>query len=324
MGDHDHSYKRLFSHPQMVEDLLRGFVREPWVEQLDFRTLEKVSGSYVTDDLRDREDDLIWRVRWGGADWLYVYLLLEFQSTIERFMAVRVMVYEGLLYQDLIEQKQLTRNGLLPPVLPIVLYNGDPRWNAPEQVADLIDTVPGGLERYRPTFRYLVLDEGRYKDEELQPLCNVVAAVFRLENSRRPEDVIKVLTALIDWLQTPDQAGLRQALTTWLNRVLLPRRVPGVTFPEVNELLEIKTMLAERVKEWTHDWVEKGRAEGALMAQRQMVTQQLEIKFGPLSEDHRQRLDLADSMTLLEWSRRLLSANSIDEVFRNGRSRPQL
>ncbi len=112
--DHDHSYKNLFSHPEMVADLLRGFVHEPWVDGLDFATLEKVSGSYVTDDLREREDDIIWRVR-RGQDWLYVYLLLEFQSTIDRFMAVRMLVYVGLLYQDLIRSGQLTAGGCLPP-----------------------------------------------------------------------------------------------------------------------------------------------------------------------------------------------------------------
>ena len=52
---HDPGYKLLFSHAQMLEDLLRGFVHEQWVQQLDFSTLEKVSGSYVSDDLRDRE-----------------------------------------------------------------------------------------------------------------------------------------------------------------------------------------------------------------------------------------------------------------------------
>jgi predicted transposase YdaD len=57
---HDNSYKLLFSHPEMVKDLLTGFVKEAWVEQLDFSTLEKVSGSYVSDELRDREDDIIW------------------------------------------------------------------------------------------------------------------------------------------------------------------------------------------------------------------------------------------------------------------------
>ena len=60
---HDASYKLLFSHAEMVEDLLRGFVPHSWVQALDFSTLEKVNASYVTDDLRDRHDDVVWRVR---------------------------------------------------------------------------------------------------------------------------------------------------------------------------------------------------------------------------------------------------------------------
>ena len=140
--EHNHAYKLLFSHPQMVADLLRGFVREAWVEQLDFTTLEPVSGHYVSDDLREREDDCIWRVRWGKS-WLYVYLLLEFQSTVSTFMAVRVMTYVGLLYQDLIKAKALTPAGKLPPVLPLVLYNGSQRWYAAQNVAELVEVVPG-------------------------------------------------------------------------------------------------------------------------------------------------------------------------------------
>jgi len=57
MAEHDNSYKHLFSHVSMVEDLLKGFVKEAWVEELDFATLEKVNGSYVSDDLRGRADN---------------------------------------------------------------------------------------------------------------------------------------------------------------------------------------------------------------------------------------------------------------------------
>lgn len=103
----------------MVRDLLLGFVKEEWVQDLDFQTLEKVGDSYVSDDIRDRHDDIVWRVRWG-KDWLYVYLILEFQSTIDIYMPLRLMTYVGLLYQDLIRTKQLTISGKLPPVLPVV------------------------------------------------------------------------------------------------------------------------------------------------------------------------------------------------------------
>ncbi|HMN46790.1 MAG TPA: Rpn family recombination-promoting nuclease/putative transposase [Povalibacter sp.] len=196
---HDPSYKLLFSHPEMIADLLRGYVRQSWVEQLDFASLERVNGHYVTADLRERENDLVWRVRWTNGDrWLYVYLLLEFQSTPDAFMALRVMTYLGLLYQDLLKAGQLTAEGKLPPVLPLVLYNGERPWRASTEMAELIDTVPGGLEVFRPALRYLLLEESRYADDPLPDTRNLVASVFGLENSCSPEDLRRVLGRLID------------------------------------------------------------------------------------------------------------------------------
>jgi hypothetical protein len=112
-----------------------------------------VSSSFISDDLREREDDLIWRVRWQ-QEWLYVYILLEFQSTIDAFMAVRILTYLGLFYQDLIKQQSLTARDSLPPVLPIVLYNGQTRWRAAKNIRHLIPVVPSGLEPYCPQLEY--------------------------------------------------------------------------------------------------------------------------------------------------------------------------
>ena len=44
---HDASYKDFFSHPAMVASLLRDFVHEPFVPEMDFGTLERMSGEYV-------------------------------------------------------------------------------------------------------------------------------------------------------------------------------------------------------------------------------------------------------------------------------------
>lgn len=338
--DHDHSYKLLFSHPEMVADLLRGFVRENWVKELDFSTLEKVNGSYVSDDLRERQDDVIWRIRWGKepsgkADWLYVYLLLEFQSSVDWFMAVRIMTYVGLLYQDLVRSEAVKTNESLPPVLPIVLYNGDPRWQAPADIADLITPVPGGLERYRPHLHYLLLDEGSYHDHELASLRNLSATLFRLENSRTPEDVQQVLQALIDWLQSSEQDHLRRAFTIWLKKVFLPGRMPEVAFDEIQDLQEVHSMLAERVKEWTKNWeqqgIEKGWREGRqegrqeglqeglqkgkLEGEMDLLLRLLEWRFGVVSETINARVKQADSPTLQLWSKRILTAQTIEEVF---------
>jgi hypothetical protein len=234
--EYDASYKLLFAHARMVEDLLRGFIHEAWVREVDFTTLERVSGSYVSDDLRDREDDMIWRVRWG-ADWLYIYLLLEFQATVDRYMAVRLMVYVGLLYQSLIQSRQLLPAGHLPPVVPIVLYNGRRRWTAPRDVAPLIADVLGSLVHYRPRLRYALLEKRQYTESELAPLHNLVAALFRLENSREPAEIERVLAALADWLRAPEDDSLRRAFTVWLRRVLLPARLPKTPLPAMHDLV---------------------------------------------------------------------------------------
>ena len=66
---HDSGYKLLYGHEALVRDLVLGFIPGDWVNGLDLATLERCSGSYVSDDLRDRAGDLIWRIRWG-EDWL--------------------------------------------------------------------------------------------------------------------------------------------------------------------------------------------------------------------------------------------------------------
>jgi len=335
MVEHDNSYKLLFSHAEMVRDLLLGFVKEEWVRKLDLESLERVSGSYVSDDIRDRHDDIVWRVKWGG-EWLYVYILIEFQSTIDIYMPLRVLVYVGLLYQDLIREKKLGPSGKLPAVLPVVLYNGSRRWDKSTELWDLIEDVPGGLSQYRPRFTFLLLDEGAYRDEELKPLKNLVSALFRLENSRDPERIREVVTALLDWMAEPEQASLRRAFTVWFNRVFFPSRGKEMIPPEFEELTEVRAMLAETVAEWKEEWKRdglkeglkkglkkgrkkgrnEGRKEGRKEGEANILLKLIELKFGPISLKDRKLVQSADSETLLRWGEQILTANKMDEIFR--------
>ncbi len=306
---HDQAYKLLFSEPELMIDLLQGFVQEDWVKELDFNSLEKVSGSFVSDDLRSREDDLIWRVKFQN-EWIYVYLLIEFQSTIDRFMAVRLMSYIGLLYQDLIKSKQLTTNKQLPPVFPVVLYNGDQRWTAATELKDLIVHAPGGLEHYLPSLKYLLLDEGAYDTETLAPLKNLVAAIFRLENAQTDQEILAVITNLIEWLQAPEQTRIRRNFSVWIKRVLLSSQEMEVK-SKVTDLLEIKTMLANRIPQW----IKEGEARGEARGEAKTLIRQLTLKFGSLTEAITTRIYQAEKEELDLWVERVLTAVTLDDVF---------
>ncbi|MFO8071122.1 MAG: Rpn family recombination-promoting nuclease/putative transposase [Polyangia bacterium] len=191
MGVHDSGYRQLFSFPIMVEELIRGFVKEDWVEQLDFDTLEKQNGSYVSDDLREREDDIVWRVEWRGSErWMYVYLLIEFQTEHEPFMGLRLLDYLTLLYQDLLRSKEVPPDARLPPVLPMVVYRGEREWTAPLDVRDLIETPPGQFGRYTPSMRYLLLEEVKLAAEELEAMSNLVPRQPHNDGSGRPSSTI--------------------------------------------------------------------------------------------------------------------------------------
>ena len=78
-------------------------------------------------------------------------------------------------------------------------------------------------------------------------------------------------------------------------------------------------MLAERVKEWTKTWVEqgleKGREQGRQEGEAALLLRLLERKFGPLPEEVRQRVAAADSDALLAWGERVLTADTLEEVF---------
>ena len=218
-------------------------------------------------------------------------------------MAVRILTYTGLLYQDLIRSHALHQDRL-PPVLPIVLYNGETRWTAAVELAALLEPAPAELQAYQPQQRYLLLDEGVYSDTDLAGLRNLVAAVFRLENSRTPDEVLAVVTALLDWLQHPTQTRLRRAFTVWIQRVILADSAPEAVTESIIELDEVRTMLAQRVQEWKQQWRKDGFAEGredgfaegieqgleqgvaaGLKSERLMLVRLSRLRFGALIAD---------------------------------------
>ncbi len=134
----DSLYHQLFSHPLLVEEVVRAFVSEAMAVGLDFSKMERVNATFHGRRGRRREGDVIWRLPTGEGVDIYLYLLLEFQSQCDWWMSVRTQVYEGLLWQHVIAEKKLKAKDRLPPVLLLVLYNGEKRWSAPTAVAELI------------------------------------------------------------------------------------------------------------------------------------------------------------------------------------------
>ena len=318
MQEHDAAYKALFSDPNLVADLIQGFVGHSWVHELDLSSLELVNAGFVSEQFQRRESDVVWRVRFRD-DWLYVYILIEFQSTVDRFMALRLLVYIGLLYQRLIEEGLIGPREKLPPVLPIVLYNGNQPWWAPQELEGLFAPCPSELAEFRPRFRYLLLDEQRFSSEELSGMKNLAALVFQLEQCRSPEDLQELVGRLQEWASSPEHRETVKRLARWVFGLLWQgKELPSETELDLEELQDRGIMLRERIKQWEVELLERGIQQGFEQGKQQSVEvllRQLRNKFGRLPEWAHRRVQEANSEQLLQWAERILTAQRLEEVF---------
>ena len=129
-------------------------------------------------------------------------------------MAVRMLTYVGLLYQDLIKGGRV-QGKKLPPVLPIVFYTGETPWSAPTDIAELLpEHPPGILGNYLPRLAYFLVDENAYSDEVLASLQNAVAATIRLKRQETAEDIARLGAAMRAWFAGDPE--LQRILALWI------------------------------------------------------------------------------------------------------------
>jgi hypothetical protein len=231
-------------------------------------------------------------------------------------MALWIMVYVGLLWQDLIKQKVVKAGEKLPPVIPVVLYNGTDPWNVPVELEELVTPIRG-LRAYRPRCRYLLLDEQKIALEEDDSARNLVGALFRLEQSRSAGDIAAVVENLVIWLSEPEHAGLRRTFLAWLRQALLPARLGGAPVPAVSELSEVRDMLQQRVIEWTKQWKQEGWDKGHTEGLRQAVVSAITVRFGQVPPDLQLSIsEISETTQLEQVHREVILAQDLDDVRR--------
>jgi predicted transposase YdaD len=145
----------MFEHVVLLEALVSEFGPEGWSEELDFEKAHQLQGKFGLPDFEQRESDMLWSVpRKDGSTGAYVVLMLEFQSSNDRWMAVRLLMYAALMWQRTIHEASLGARDKLPPVLGLVTYRGEGRWTAPQSLSELIDLPPEhALRAWQPQMR---------------------------------------------------------------------------------------------------------------------------------------------------------------------------
>jgi predicted transposase/invertase (TIGR01784 family) len=103
---HDYGYGSLLRNKTIFRQLMQTFVTQEWVKLIDFNKSETVNKSFVSENYKNTEGDLIYKTKLKGKV-IYVYILLEFQSSVDKFMALRMINYITNFYMDLLNAEKI-------------------------------------------------------------------------------------------------------------------------------------------------------------------------------------------------------------------------
>lgn len=135
-GPHDRFFRYLFNHTARTEALLRHNLPAFLMAEVDGSSLRRESGTLV-DGERETRKDLLFSARClqSASDEPPHFFLIEHQSSVDPWMALRVHDYVWRLIQHWREQHPQSR--WIPEVTPLVVYPRQGRtWSAPLRLGD--------------------------------------------------------------------------------------------------------------------------------------------------------------------------------------------
>ena len=160
---HDRLFRAVFSDASEAASLLRNVLPDFVRDSLEWASLALTPGTFVDEELRLSETDLLYQVEHAGnGQPASVYVLLEHQSSPDPLMRLRMLRYCCRIWEDDLRSEPERRE--LRPIVPIVFYQGARGWTHSSEFADLF---PEGVRAlpWVPRFAHELLDQTTLEPE---------------------------------------------------------------------------------------------------------------------------------------------------------------
>lgn len=134
---HDKYFRSVMQIHQVAIEFLQWFLPKHISEILDLDSLTLIEGTFIDEDLNKTMSDVVFDCQYrlnndasGIVHHSKIIILIEHQSSPERFMPIRVFNYLFSLLNKHLKAEEFNNsndNRLLPAVYPIVFYHGKSR-----------------------------------------------------------------------------------------------------------------------------------------------------------------------------------------------------
>ena len=257
---YDPAYKKMFGAKEMIEHFA-AFLPGDWHAAVQWDTLQLAPTERLGPHLQQRDNDLVWRVQRRDGSGLYIYLMLEFQSGVDRAMAVRVNTYTAWLIEEDWQRRKLGQPWRLPTVLPVVLYTGKQEWAARVELAPQWPPELAALQDYGQRLRYLLVTAGTAAQVPGER-ANLADGLFRIERAANREQLAEALNWMRQALAEAGNPAVDDAVLEWFNEVYIPSRARDTDVERLASWKETPKMLEQYLDSWTDALRAEGEAKG--------------------------------------------------------------
>jgi predicted transposase/invertase (TIGR01784 family) len=306
---YDEAFMEVFTNQKIVKSLLKDFIKEEWVDLIDFSTMESESSVFKGISDSKRESDLLLKFKLKrNPKKLYIFILLEFQSKVEP-MILRLFEYLSRIYK-----KQKIELNTLYPVIPIVIYNGMNIWTDKIKFQEYFSLYSKDLLKYLPLFEYLLIDVVRFDDKLLRKLKGAASYFFLLDKTDLTQReiaenrIVGVLKKLIH--SNPEIYNLLGRYITGL------LQYKGLEISAINDYINDrgKSMLAQSMDKLIEEGRVEGMEQGELVEKHNVLIRLADRKFSISEENKQFILSVLDPDKLDSALDEIITANTIDGV----------
>ena len=120
---HDRLFRAVFSDAAEAASLLQTALPDTVRDGFDWTTLTLVEGTFVDEDLRESQSDLLYQVQHAGTGQpVSMYLLFEHQSSPDPWLRLRLLRYCCRIWEA--DRRDDPDRSELRPIVPVVFYQG--------------------------------------------------------------------------------------------------------------------------------------------------------------------------------------------------------
>ncbi|RAV27923.1 Rpn family recombination-promoting nuclease/putative transposase [Sinomicrobium soli] len=287
---HDKFVKKLLADTQVAADYFKTALPPHIAGKLDFSTLYRRPGNYVSKALEQTFSDIVYTCELKDRkEKVEISLLLEHKSAPDTYTPVQIGGYLFSAYRQ-----QLLQRKLLTPVIPVLLYHGKKRWKY-RTLDHLFDHLDPDLLVFLPKYEYIYHSLRDLSDKEIRAIENgfLIAALLLLKHAFDKPGLKSRLAEIFS-------IGLAQGSNAQqVSLVIYGFELVDLPEEQVKDILEtLPSDIKDKVMSTYDLLVEKGRKEERARAQK--LIEQERHKAQQKSYDIVSNLLASGKFTILE------------------------